>query len=136
MMFTHRTYLRMLIALFAAVILATPAMASEKACCEQQRCVVTSDDDSTKEGESQLKENGLGIVAIAIEQQGVDSSPLAYRQTQRTAIRNVNSHINTSVVRAIDGGIRAHLYGVFNRRVLFGPLARHYYVNGLRRLII
>lgn len=135
MMFTHRTYLRMLIALFAAVILATPATASEKACYEQ-RCMVTSDDDSTKEGESQLKENGLGIVAIAIEQQGVDSSPMAYRQTQRTAIRNVNSHINTSVVRAIDGGIRAHLYGVFNRRVLFGPLARHYYVNGLRRLII
>lgn len=135
MMFTHRTYLRMLIALFAAVIVATPATASEKACYEQ-RCMVINDDDSTKEGESLLKENGLGIVAIAIEQQGVDSSPLAYRQTQRTAIRNVNSHINTSVVRAIDGGIRAHLYGVFNRRVLFGPLARHYYVNGLRRLII
>lgn len=134
MMFTHRTYLRMLIALFAAVILGTPATASEKACYEQ-RCMVTSDDDSTKECESQLKENGLGIVAIAIEQQGVDSSPLAYRQTQRTNVRSADS-INISVVRAVGGGISALRYGLSNHRILFGLLARHYYINGLRRLII
>jgi hypothetical protein len=124
----------MLIALFAAVILATPATASEKACYEQ-RCMVTSDDDSTKECESQLKENGLGIVAIAIEQQGVDSSPMAYRQTQRTNVRSADS-INISVVRAVGGGISALRYGLSNHRILFGLLARHYYVNGLRRLII
>jgi hypothetical protein len=124
----------MLIALFAAVILATPATASEKACYEQ-RCMVTSDDDSTKECESQLKENGLGIVAIAIEQQGVDSSPLAYRQTQRTNVRSADS-VNISVVRAVGGGISALRYGLSNHRILFGLLARHYYINGLRRLII
>jgi hypothetical protein len=124
----------MLIALFAAVILATPATASEKACYEQ-RCMVTSDDDSTKECESQLKENGLGIVAIAIEQQGVDSSPMAYRQTQRTNVRSADS-INISVVRAVGGGISALRYGLSNHRILFGLLARHYYINGLRRLII
>ena len=135
MMFTHHTYLRMLIALFAAVILATPATASEKACYEQQRCVVISDDDSTKECESQLKENGLGIVAIAIEQQSVDSSPMAYRQTQRTNVRSADS-INISVVRAVGGGINALRYGLSNHRILFGLLARHYYINGLRRLII
>jgi hypothetical protein len=97
--------------------------------------MVTNDDDSTKEGESQIKENGLGIVAIAIEQQGVDSSPMAYRQTQRTNVRSADS-INISVVRAVGGGISALRYGLSNHRILFGLLARHYYVNGLRRLII
>lgn len=134
MMLVRHTYLQMLIALIALMMPTTPAYASEEARFEQ-RSVATSSDDATQDG-STLKSKGLDIIAIAIEQQSVDSSPQAYRQTQRTNLRSANSHINTCAVRAVNSGVRAHIYGLSNHRVLFSLLARHYYINGLRRLII
>jgi hypothetical protein len=131
-MITRHTYLHMLVALFAVVLLSTPAKANEGACFVQSSKAV---DDRAKDGEDVLKQMDLGIVAIAIEQQSVDSSPMVYRQTQRTNVRSADG-INISVVRAVGGGISALRYGLSNHRILFGLLARHYYVNGLRRLII
>jgi hypothetical protein len=131
-MIARHTYLHMLVALFAVVLLSTPAKANEEAYFVQSSKAV---DDRAKDGEDVLKQMDLGIVAIAIEQQSVDSSPMVYRQTQRTNVRSADS-INISVVRAVGGGISALRYGLSNHRILFGLLARHYYVNGLRRLII
>ena len=65
-MFARHTYLHMLVALFAAVILATLATKSEKACYEQ-RCMVTNDDDSTKVSYSVVKRPPVLVKEIAPE---------------------------------------------------------------------
>lgn len=48
-----------------------------------------------------------------------------------------NHHtLNISVIRSVKSATYANRYGLCNHKILFSMYARHYYINGLRHLII
>ena len=133
----RHTYLQIVITLLTVVTFATPARAREVAYYYEQQCVVLeSNEDSSKGEGSSLKAKIFDIIGVAIEQHSADSSSQAFRHTQRTTTRNADSYRDTTIMRSAQSSTRAQLYGFSNHRILFRNLARHYYINGLRRLII
>ena len=133
----RHTYLQIIITLLTVVTFATPTQAREVSCYYEQQCaVLESNKDSSKGEGSSLEAKIFDIIGVAIEQQSADSSSQAVRHTQRTTTRNADSYRDTTVMRSAKSSTRAQLYGFSNHRILFKNLARHYYINGLRRLII
>ncbi|MBO5831524.1 MAG: hypothetical protein J6R01_07965 [Alistipes sp.] len=65
--------------------------------------------------------------------QGISPIVRTLPRTLRTTYRIVQ---NSAAIRSIDSTTAAHRYGLYNHKILFYAHPRHYYINGLMRLII
>ena len=113
-MITRHTYLHMLVALFAVVLLSTPAKANEEACYEQ-RCMVTNDDDSTKVNYSVVKRPPILVKEIAPEDFSPDELDKLIEEKERLE-REIEQKLHQEEVKnrqsnvaAKEGGIKGAL---------------------------
>ena len=75
-------------------------------------------------------------VCLASETPQVPCSSSLTKTIQRTHSGTNYNTLNLSVIRSVKSATYASRYGLCNHKILFSMYARHYYINGLRHLII
>lgn len=81
----------------------------------------------------ELQRPALGLTTINHTPQGVTP---AVRTLPRTISHVPRCEVSSVAVRSIDSTLSARRYGLYNHKILFYAHPRHYYLNGLMRLII
>lgn len=96
---------------------------------------IESHDQNHKEQTPTFEYNNprLGIGSSTESSQGV--TPVA-RTLHRILRPNYKTWQTDVAVRAIDSTMATPRYGLYNHKILFYAHPRHYYLNGLMRLII
>lgn len=90
-----------------------------------------ANDDSTPTFEFNRSCSALSLSSES--SQGISPIVRTLPRTLRTTYRIVQ---NSAAIRSIDSTTAAHRYGLYNHKILFYAHPRHYYLNGLMRLII
>lgn len=91
-----------------------------------------SEQDSDHVGLSSLASE----LSLASESPQMPSLNSLCKTIQRVHGNTTPKHLNISVIRSVKSATHASRYGLCNHKILFSMYARHYYLNGLHRLII
>lgn len=81
----------------------------------------------------ELQRPSLGLTTLNTTAQSIT---LAARTLPRTLRYVPRAEVSSVAVRSIDSTLSASRYGLYNHKILFYAQPRHYYLNGLVRLII
>ena len=75
-------------------------------------------------------------MCLASETPQAPSTSSLTKTIQRVHSGTNHDTLNISIIRSVKSATYASRYGLCNHKILFSMYARHYYINGLRHLII
>lgn len=110
-------------------IVATPVVELSTYECDRQSAANEQPEQPTFE----LRRQSLALTTINDIPHGITP---AVRTLPRTISHTPHAQQSSAAVRSIDSTTSASRYGLYNHKILFYAHPRHYYLNGLMRLII
>jgi hypothetical protein len=133
----HTALQRILLAIFFAMLFQGSHMrvlALSSCDFSQEKCAAQSHD--TNQDRACSFESTIARQALSPTSQSSEGISPVVRTLPR-ALRSLSRvEVCSAALRSIDSTTAAHRYGLYNHKILFYSHPRHYYLNGLMRLII
>lgn len=101
--------------------------------CTLQNSAETEHNSEPEQPTFEFKRPRLALTTINDIPHGITP---AVRTLPRTISHTPHTQHSSAAVRSIDSTTSATRYGLYNHKILFYAHPRHYYLNGLVRLII